>query len=147
MVQIQIQREASVAFHELIAEYEASLPDDLRHGSLEPYRVPFIASADGQPCGCVALDERDPATGIIKRLYVRPAFRQHGIARALIDDLVAAARERGYLRIVLDTDRERLAAAYKFYLTYGFTECAPYGEGVSYACPTFMELPLQHQKM
>ncbi len=127
---------------DLIAEYETSLPQDLRHGSLEPFRVAFVASVDGQPCGCVALDERDSGTGIIKRLYVRPAFRQHGVARALIDDLVAAARERGYLRIVLDTDRERLAAAYKCYLAYGFTECAPYVEAVSYVCATFMDLPL-----
>jgi putative acetyltransferase len=73
---------------------------------------------------------------------VQPAFRQHGVARALIDDLVAAARDRGYVRIVLDTDREQLAAAYRFYTTYGFKECAPYVEAVGYACPTFMELPL-----
>jgi GNAT superfamily N-acetyltransferase len=142
MAQIEIRRDASPAFHELIDEYEASLPNDLRHGSLEPYRVAFMASVDGAPCGCVALDERDPATGIIKRLYVRPAFRQHGIAHALIDDLVGAARTLGYSRIVLDTDRERLAPAYRFYLSYGFKECAPYVEAASYVCATFMELPL-----
>ncbi|HTV93033.1 MAG TPA: GNAT family N-acetyltransferase [Verrucomicrobiae bacterium] len=142
MAHLKIDRGASTAFIDLIAEYETSLPEDLRHGSLEPFAVAFTASVDEQPCGCVALDERDSATGIIKRLYVRPAFRQHGVARALIDELVAAARERGYARVVLDTDRERLAAAYKFYLLYGFTECAPYVEAVSYVCPTFMELPL-----
>jgi len=142
MMHIEVRRDAAPEFHELIAEYEASLPPELRHGSLEPYRVAFMASVDGEPCGCVALDERDPATGIVKRLYVRPAFRQHGIARALIDDLVAAARERGYARIVLDTDREQLAPAFRFYLKYGFRECAPYVEAVSYVCATFMELAL-----
>jgi len=140
MKHIEIRRDASPAFHALIAEYEASLPPELRHGSLEPYRVAFMASVDGESCGCVALDERDPTTGIVKRLYVRPAFREHGVARELIDDLVAVARERGYTRIVLDTDRERLAPAYRFYLRYGFKECAPYVEAVSYVCPTFMEL-------
>jgi GNAT superfamily N-acetyltransferase len=128
MAQIEIQREPSRAFHDLLAEYEASLPEDLRHGSLEPFLIAFTASVDG--------------TAIVKRLYVQPAFRQHGVARALIDDLVQAARARGYARIVLDTDREQLAAAYRFYATYGFKECAPYNEAVGYACPTFMELPL-----
>jgi GNAT superfamily N-acetyltransferase len=142
MAHLEIRRELSPAFLDLIAEYETSLPEDLRHGSLEPFRVTFLASFDGQPCGCVALDERDTATAIVKRLYVRPAFRQHGVARALIDDLVAAAREHGYTRIVLDTDRERLAAAYKFYRSYGFVECGPYVEAVTYLCPTFMELVL-----
>jgi GNAT superfamily N-acetyltransferase len=140
MAHLEIHREMSPAFLDLIAEYETSLPEDLRHGSLEPFRDALVASLDGQPCGCVALDERDAATGIVKRLYVRPAFRQHGVARALIDELVAVARERGYTRIVLDTDRERLAAAYKFYRSYGFVECGPYIDAVTYLCPTFMEL-------
>jgi putative acetyltransferase len=142
MAQIEIQREASSAFYELLAEYEASLPDALRHGSLEPNLVAFVASVDGAPCGCVALDECDATAGIVKRLYVQPAFRQHGVARALIDALVQVARERGYTRVVLDTDREALAPAYRFYMKYGFKECGPYVEAVSYACPTFMELPL-----
>ncbi len=142
MAQIEIQREASRAFHELLGEYEASLPDALRHGSLETYGVAFTASVDGAPCGCVALDECDATTGIVKRLYVQPAFRQHGVARALIDDLVQVARARGYRRVVLDTDREALAPAYRFYLKYGFKECGPYVATVSYACPTFMELPI-----
>jgi putative acetyltransferase len=142
MPHIEIHHEASSAFFDLLAEYETSLPEDLQHGSLEPFRVVFLASLDGQPCGCVALDERDAATAIVKRLYVRPAFRQHGIARSLIDDLVAVARKRGYTRIVLDTDRERLAAAYRFYRSYGFVECGPYVDAVTYLCPTFMELVL-----
>jgi putative acetyltransferase len=142
MAQIEIQREPSRAFHDLLAEYEASLPKDLRHGSLEPFLIAFTASVDGAPCGCVALDECDATTAIVKRLYVQPAFRQHGVARALIDDLVHVARVRGYGRVVLDTDREQLATAYRFYARYGFKECAPYAEAVGYACPTFMELPL-----
>jgi GNAT superfamily N-acetyltransferase len=101
-----------------------------------------MASLDGQACGCVALDERDAATGVVKRLYVKPSFRGHGVARALMDDLLAAARERGYTRVILDTNREQLEAAYKLYLSMGFTEYEACEEGVDYACPTFMELKL-----
>ncbi len=101
-----------------------------------------MASVDGEPCGCLALDERDASTGIVKRLYVKPSFRGHGVARALMDDLIAAARERGYTRVILDTNREELAPAYKLYLSMGFTEYEACNDDVDYACPTFMELHL-----
>jgi len=140
---VQIHRDRPPAFYELIAEYEASLSPELRHAKLEPFVATFMASLDGQPCGCLALDERDATTGIVKRLYVSPSFRGHGIARALMDALIATARDRGYARVILDTNREQLAAAYQLYLSMGFTEYAASCEDdVSYACPTFMELRL-----
>jgi GNAT superfamily N-acetyltransferase len=139
---VQIQHETSPAFYDLIAEYERDLPPDLRHATLEPFVVVFVASLEGQPCGCLALDERDPETGIVKRLFVKPSFRGHGVARALMDDLLAVARERGYTRVILDTNREALAAAYQLYRSMGFTEYTDDSDAVSYACPTFMELKL-----
>jgi GNAT superfamily N-acetyltransferase len=129
-------------FRDLVAEYEASLPPDLRHfGVLASPIGAFIAVVDTRPCGCVAMTERGPSTAVMERLYVQPAYRGHGAARALIAALIARARERGYTRVALDTDRRRLATAYQLYRSLGFVECAPYGE-VTYACPTFMELPL-----
>jgi GNAT superfamily N-acetyltransferase len=139
---VEIQRANSPAFYDLIAEYETALPPELRHATLEPFVQVFMALLDGEPCGCLALDQRDTQTGIVKRLYVKPAFRGHGIARALMDDLLAAARERGYTRVILDTNREQLAAAYQLYLSMGFTEYDAQGESVEYVCPTFMELKL-----
>ena len=141
-MKLEIARNTPPAFYALIAEYEASLSPELRHAKLEPFVVAFTASLDGEPCGCLALDERDAMTGIVKRLYVKPSFRGHGIARALMDDLIAAARERGYTRVILDTNREELEAAYKLYLSMGFTEYEGGDEDVEYACPTFMELTL-----
>jgi GNAT superfamily N-acetyltransferase len=139
---VQIQHETSPAFYDLIAEYENDLPPNLRHAKLDPFVVAFMAALDGKPCGCVVLDERDAKTGIIKRLFVKPSFRGHGVARALMDDLLAVARERGYTRVILDTNREQLAAAYQLYRSMGFTEYADDSDAVSYACPTFMELLL-----
>ncbi len=141
-MKLEIIRNTPPAFYTLIAEYEASLPPELRHAKLEPFTVAFMASLDGAPCGCLALGERDARTGIVKRLYVKPSFRGHGVARALMDELLATARERGYTRVILDTNREELAAAYQLYLSMGFSEYAGADEGVEYACPTFMELKL-----
>jgi GNAT superfamily N-acetyltransferase len=139
---VEIAREASPAFYDLIAQYEAYLPPELRHAKLEPFVVAFTASLGGEPCGCLALDQRDAQTGIVKRLFVLPSFRGHGVARALIDDLLAVARERGYTRVILDTNREQLAAAYQLYRSMGFTEYKDDAGDVDYACPTFMELKL-----
>ncbi len=100
--------------------------------------VAFVATHEGNPAGCVAVTMLDASTAVILRLYVRPQCRGLGIARALVNAAIGFAREGGFSRIVLDTNK-RLAAAYELYRSFGFTECAPFGS-VSYACPTFMEL-------
>lgn len=74
-------------------------------------------------------------------MFVQTAYRGRGLARALMEALIEAARGSGFTRIVLDTDREQLNAAYQLYRSLGFTDCEPYGE-VDYETPTFMELRL-----
>jgi carbonic anhydrase len=135
-------------FRELQVAYEDSLPADLRHGlpdlaGLEIlYAEPnaaFLGLVDDKAAGCVAVTTLDASTDILKRLYVDPTFRGSGVARALMNAALHFSREHERLRVVLDTDRERLNGAYRLYLSLGFQECAPYGP-VDYACPTYMEL-------
>lgn len=129
-------------FADLVAEYETTLPPDLRHNEtgFAP-RAAIIAFIDGAPCGCVALcDLNDVA--IVKRMYVRTAFRNRGVARALLETLLASARDLGFGRVALDTHREQMPAAYALYRSLGFEESVPY-ETVDYACPTYMELRLR----
>lgn len=136
--------------HELLSIYEASLRLDLRHAEFEHERTrlsevyaspnaALVAEVEGEACGCVALVRLDASTCIVKRLYVRDAFRGRGVGRSLIEALIRKARDLHYARVVLDTHREELQAAYRLYLALGFTECEPFGT-VDYACPTFMEL-------
>ena len=137
---------------ELLDAYEQSLPKDLQHS--EPpselqhlevrYAHPnaaFLSIVDGNAAGCVVLKALDVSTAIVQRLYVRPDFRNLGIARALLTTLIKHSRDLQYTRIVLDTDRERLAQAFNLYRAFGFSECDPYGD-VDYANPTYMELHL-----
>jgi putative acetyltransferase len=62
-----------------------------------------IARADGQAVGCGALRRRDASTVEVKRMYVEPEVRGHGVAREILDHLEAAARSMGAQRLVLET--------------------------------------------
>lgn len=135
----------------LLLDYEGDLEPDLRHGAVPPvegvyrsYEAPnaaFVALQDGDCAGCVVARLLDAATVVLARLFVRPQHRGAGIGRALVARVIGFAREAGFARVVLDTDKDKLPAAYELYVSFGFTECDPY-EPIDYGCPTFMQLPL-----
>lgn len=61
----------------------------------------------------------------MKRMFVRDAFRGHGLGRQLCARIIAAARTKGYRVMQLDTSR-RLTDAILLYRGMGFFECAPF---------------------
>jgi GNAT superfamily N-acetyltransferase len=138
-------------FHELFVEYEAYLPANLRHGQVpeaqalartyaEP-NVAFLAMKGGDAIGCVAVRRTDATTGTLHHLFVQPQHRGLGAARGLVTTAIDFLRERGYARMLLDTNKEELPAAYNLYRSLGFTECEPF-DTVGYDHPTFMDLYL-----
>jgi GNAT superfamily N-acetyltransferase len=141
------------SFRELMRRYQAGLPIELRVPNLEEelraldrrYVLPasgmFLARVAGEAAGCVVGSAFDASTLEIKRLYVEPAFRGSGAGRALMEAAIAFARERSHRRVVLDTERERLRAAYELYRRLGFVPCPPHAPA-EYPNPTFMELRL-----
>ena len=72
-----------------------------------PYVPPrgglWLAVHDDTGVGCVALRPLDDDTAEVKRMYVAETWRGHGVGRALMETLVAAARERGYRTLSLGT--------------------------------------------
>ena len=151
IVSVGTDRQRLETFERLIREYQAWLPEDLRVPNLEDEigqlleryggDALLLAYRDDRPVGCVVLARRDAATAEIKRLYVDPAARGSGTGRALAQAAIERARAAGHRRIVLDTHRSRLEAAYALYRALGFEECEAYGEA-DYACPTFLALSL-----
>ena len=121
----------------LFEEYAASLGVDLCFQGFEKelaglpggYAPPqgrlLLALQDGQTAGCVALRALDPGVCEMKRLYVRPDFRSHGVGGALVDRLIQQARQAGYRHMRLDT-LPSMAAALVLYRRLGFRSIAPY---------------------
>jgi len=124
---------------ELFEEYARSLPVDLGYQRFREeveelpgaYRAPggtlLLARAGPDAAGCVGLRPGPGRSGELKRLYVRPAHRRRGIARALVETVIEAARGRGYDSLCLDT-LPSMEDAYRLYLALGFEPTEPYYE-------------------
>ncbi len=94
-----------------------------------PYAAPdgcfLVVRESGEPAGCVAYKRLDPETCEVKRMFVRPALRGKGLARALMVELLARARAHGYRRVRLGTLRW-MTAAQSLYRDLGFDEIPSY---------------------
>jgi putative acetyltransferase len=131
------------AVRDLLREYADGLGVDLSFQDFEAeladplgfYEVVLLAEG-----GCVALRRIDDETCEMKRLYVRPAARGGGLGRRLAEAVVAEARERRYVRMLLDT-LPTMAAARALYASLGFRETEPYRYN-PVPGTTFLELTL-----
>jgi GNAT superfamily N-acetyltransferase len=79
--------------------------------------------------GCLALRSmpKFADSGEVKRLYVQPEYRGHGLAVALHNALETYARNFGYQWLYLDT-ADNMTSAIRFYMQQGYERCARYNE-------------------
>lgn len=85
----------------------------------------LVARLDHAPVGMVALRRADEQRCEMKRLYVRPSARGHGLGGQLVEHIIREARSRGYREMRLDT-LPIMGSAQQLYLTFGFRDIAPY---------------------
>ena len=89
----------------------------------------WTAWEDDELLGCGALKELDAAHGEIKSMRTATAHLRKGVAAALLDHIIAVARERGYTRLSLETGSEDgFEAALRFYERHGFEYCEPFAD-------------------
>ena len=83
------------------------------------------AAEEGVYLGCVGLRQISEGIGEIKRLYTIPAARGRGAGRQLAEGIVAAARQLGYAKLLLDT-LPGMREARSLYTSLGFNSIPAY---------------------
>ena len=79
----------------------------------------LVAELDGSVVGTIAYQHYDDETAEIKRLYVNSNCRGLGIANKLLDSIIEEVKEKGYMKLYLETWKQ-LSSARKFYEKKGF---------------------------
>lgn len=97
-------------------------------GLVAAFPEPFDRYLLAGDVGLVCLRAMEPRAGEVKRLYVAPAHRRRGIARALVEAAVAEARALGYTTLRLDTPAGN-AAAIALYESLGWQPIPPWDHG------------------
>lgn len=100
---------------------------DLKGHYGAPYGAIMLALVDGVAAGCVVARGIGDDVCEMRRLFVRPAFRNLGLGRCLTKRLSQAALARGYKSMRLETGPLQ-PAAHQVYQSMGFKRIAPYYE-------------------
>ena len=85
----------------------------------------FALCEDGRLVGCAGLRPLGGGAVELKRMYIAPEARGHGLGRGFLDGLEAEARRRGYTRVRLDTG-EPMPEAQALYRSAGYREIPDY---------------------
>jgi GNAT superfamily N-acetyltransferase len=87
----------------------------------------LVATLAGEQVGSVGLRRVSADTAELKRMFVRPAYRGRGIARALLAACEQTARELGYTQLWLETGSLQPEAV-ALYLSAGYEPVSPFGQ-------------------
>jgi putative acetyltransferase len=120
---------------QLIAALDAALSDypaESKHGysveKLLTQGVMFFVAYDDdrQPAGCGGV-QFYPDYAELKRMYVRPPYRNIGLGKQLVHHLESVTRQRGVSVLRLETGIKQ-DAAIRLYEKLGFRRIPPFGE-------------------
>jgi putative acetyltransferase len=131
--------------------YELTPPEFVFAFDASKLRAPGVtvwtAWQDDTLLGCAALKELSPAQGEIKSMRTPARLRRTGAGRALLNHLIAVARERGYRELFLETGRQpEFVPAHTLYRSAGFRDCGPFGDYADNGNSVFMTLRLDGRR-
>ena len=110
-----------------------SAPEDVHALDVDALCSPDItfysARSNGELLGVGALRRLSPEHFEIKSMHTAVAARGQGIGRAMVEKLLAVARDASANRVSLETGTmEAMAPARALYTRLGFVECEPFGD-------------------
>lgn len=123
--------------------------DDPRAADVRELLVTFFGYREGGRLLAVgALKRLSDEHAEVKSMHTAEEARGRGIGRAMVDHLVAVARERGFARVSLETGTgSAFASARSMYASAGFEPCAPFGDYSRTANNFYMTLALQRGRV
>jgi putative acetyltransferase len=137
-----------IALIDALDAYQKPLyPPESHHGIdiaalVQPHvRFAVARTHEGAAVGCGALVLND-GWGELKRMFVRPSVRGRGIAQRILALLEAAARERGFAVMRLETGVSQ-PEALRLYERAGYVRRGPFGDYGPDPLSVFMEKRLQ----
>jgi GNAT superfamily N-acetyltransferase len=86
----------------------------------------LVAEVDGVPVGCGGWRVHASGVAELKRMYVEPAVRRHGVARRLLTALESTAAAAGHRHLLLNSGG-RQPEALALYDRAGYTPVPGYG--------------------
>ena len=115
----------------LDAMHEHSPPESVHAldlGALRHPSITFWTSWNGDDLlGCGALKQLDQTHAELKSMRTASAHLRKGVARALLQHILAAARTRGVQRVSLETGTPApFTPAQTLYANEGFVVCGPF---------------------
>jgi putative acetyltransferase len=118
--------EEAVAFYE--AKGTLNDMDDIRQTYFENDGIFLVITDDEQIIGTGAIRKLDDEVCELKRLWLLFEYHGKGLGYRMIQELLTFAREKGYQRIRLETDRDYQNRAFDLYKRLGFYEIPRYSD-------------------
>lgn len=117
----------------LLDMHRQTPPESIHALDLDALRAPAISFwsmwAGDRLMGCGALKELDRQHGEIKSMRTAAPYLRQGVARRLLEHIMAEARRRRYRRLSLETGAmAAFAAAHRLYAGFGFRPCGPFAD-------------------
>jgi putative acetyltransferase len=122
---------------ELFREYARDINIDLSFQNFEDeisglsamYAEPnggiILCKQDVRYVGCIAIRRIDEEACELKRMYVRPSFRNKGVGKCLLEQALMLATKLKYKRVRLDT-LNYMEPAIRLYEEFEFKRIQPY---------------------
>ena len=118
--------EESIAYYD--SKGTLSDMDDVQETYFENDGTFLVMTDDEQIIGTGALRKIDTENCELKRVWLLFEYHGQGLGYRMIQELLAFAREKGYQRIRLETDRDSQSRAFDLYKRMGFYEIPGYSD-------------------
>lgn len=125
---IELCHELDVFLNELVGG-EEKRAKYIPYNKLDDIHDVIIAYVDEFPVGCASLKRYNEGCAEVKRVFIKPEYRNRGISKKLMMRLEDLARKAGYQYLILESG-EPLVAAMALYRKIGFEVIPNYGQYV-----------------